>query len=139
MNIVKTGIATAIIIGAISGCEQSASDLSRAADKPESELAMQSYALGHNMGGSLKAAGIEIESAYFNAGFYDAAVGSQLMSQEEIQTELKIPTIGIGASKYCDGQILVIDDILGLTESKMKFVKIAAHFKLSFQCKIYQR
>ena len=88
MNIVKTGIASAIVIGAISGCQQSTSDLSRASDKPESELAMRSYALGHNMGGSLKAAGIEIDSAYFNAGFYDAAEGSQLMSQEEIQTAL---------------------------------------------------
>ena len=88
MNIIKTGIAIAIVVGAISGCDQSTSDLSRASDKPESELAMQSYALGHNMGGSLKAAGIEIDSAYFNAGFYDAAEGSQLMSQEEIQTAL---------------------------------------------------
>ena len=88
MNIVKTGIASAIVIGAISGCQQSTSDLSRASDKPESELAMRSYALGHNMGGSLKAAGIENDSAYFNAGFYDAAEGSQLMSQEEIQTAL---------------------------------------------------
>ena len=36
---------------------------------------------------------------------------------------IKIPTIGIGSSNNCDGQILVIDDILGLTEPKMKFVK----------------
>ena len=45
---------------------------------------MLSYALGHNMGGSLKAAGIEIDSAYFNAGFYDALEGEQRMTQEEI-------------------------------------------------------
>ena len=44
------------------------------------------------------------------------------MSQEITKT-IKIPTIGIGSSKYCDGQILVTDDILGLTNSKMKFVK----------------
>ena len=88
MNIVKRGIAISIVIGTISGCEQSTSDLSRASDKPESELAMQSYALGHNMGSSLKATDIEIDSAYFNAGFYDAAEGRQLMSQEEIQTAL---------------------------------------------------
>ena len=42
---------------------------------------------------------------------------------QEITKTVKIPTIGIGSSKYCDGQILVTDDILGLTNSKMKFVK----------------
>ena len=36
---------------------------------------------------------------------------------------LKIPTIGIGSSINCDGQILVTDDVLGLTNSQMKFVK----------------
>ena len=41
----------------------------------------------------------------------------------KIRNLVKIPTIGIGSSNNCDGQILVIDDILGLTDSKMKFVK----------------
>jgi len=41
----------------------------------------------------------------------------------EITNIIKIPTIGIGSSNNCDGQILVIDDILGLTDLKMKFVK----------------
>ena len=50
------------------------------------------------------------------------------MSQEITKT-VKIPTIGIGSSKYCDGQILVTDDILGLTNSKMKFVKKYTNLK----------
>ena len=36
---------------------------------------------------------------------------------KEITNILKIPTIGIGASVHCDGQVLVTDDILGLTEA----------------------
>ena len=42
---------------------------------------------------------------------------------KEITKALKIPTIGIGSSVYCDGQILVTDDLIGLTNSKIKFVK----------------
>ena len=36
---------------------------------------------------------------------------------------LVIPTIGIGSSANCDGQVLVIDDLIGLSKSKFKFVK----------------
>lgn len=42
----------------------------------------------------------------------------------EITAALSIPTIGIGASVDCDGQILVIDDMLGLfTDFRPSFVK----------------
>ena len=34
-----------------------------------------------------------------------------------------MPTIGIGASKHCDGQILVIDDMIGLNYFYPRFVK----------------
>ena len=42
---------------------------------------------------------------------------------KKITKLVKIPTIGIGASIHCDGQVLVTDDILGLTNAKIKFVK----------------
>ena len=40
-----------------------------------------------------------------------------------ITKSLKIPTIGIGSSSYCDGQILVTDDMLGLSGFYPKFIK----------------
>jgi 3-methyl-2-oxobutanoate hydroxymethyltransferase len=42
---------------------------------------------------------------------------------KKITAELSIPTVGIGSSVNCDGQILVIDDLIGLSDSKFKFVK----------------
>ena len=42
---------------------------------------------------------------------------------KRITQKLNIPTIGIGSSVYCDGQVLVTDDLLGLNQTKIKFVK----------------
>ena len=42
---------------------------------------------------------------------------------KEITNSLDIPTIGIGSSTNCDGQVLVTDDLLGLNETKIRFVK----------------
>ena len=40
-----------------------------------------------------------------------------------ITSELRSPTIGIGSSSYCDGQVLVTDDMLGISGFYPKFVK----------------
>ena len=45
------------------------------------------------------------------------------LTAKQITKQLKIPTIGIGSSVYCDGQVLVTDDLIGLNEAKIKFVK----------------
>ena len=42
---------------------------------------------------------------------------------KQITKNIKIPTIGIGSSSNCDGQVLVIDDLIGMSDSKFKFVK----------------
>jgi len=45
-----------------------------------------------------------------------------------ITEKVKTPTIGIGAGKYCDGQVLVINDMLGYDESfRPKYVKTYAN------------
>ena len=41
----------------------------------------------------------------------------------EITHAIDIPTIGIGASPVCDGQVLVVDDMLGMFEQTPRFVK----------------
>ena len=47
-----------------------------------------------------------------------------------ITEELAVPTIGIGAGKYCDGQVLVFHDVLGLHDgSYPKFVRRYADLK----------
>lgn len=41
----------------------------------------------------------------------------------EVTNSLLIPTIGIGAGLHCDGQVLVLNDILGLTEKPPRFAR----------------
>jgi len=51
-----------------------------------------------------------------------------------ITEKLEIPTIGIGAGKYCDGQVLVTQDMLGMyTDFTPKFVKKYANLRDEIQ------
>ncbi len=46
------------------------------------------------------------------------------MLAKEVTEKISIPTIGIGAGKYCDGQVLVMHDMLGInTEFKPRFLR----------------
>lgn len=88
-----------------------------------------------NMFGGFKVQGRTEEAA--NKILEDAkrieAAGASLVVLEGIPTELAkkitetltIPTIGIGAGKYCDGQVLVNQDMLGMfPDFRPKFVKV---------------
>ena len=48
---------------------------------------------------------------------------------KKVTDEINIPTIGIGASNNCDGQILVFDDLVGLNPIDVRFVKRYANIR----------
>jgi 3-methyl-2-oxobutanoate hydroxymethyltransferase len=87
-----------------------------------------------NKFGSYKTRGIDKEEAdqifqdaivLQNAGCF-AIVLEKIPASlgEKISKELKIPTIGIGAGPHCDGQVLVMHDMLGMIEEfKPRFVR----------------
>ena len=57
---------------------------------------------------------------------------------DTVTKKLKIPTIGIGSSSYCDGQILVTDDVLGLSGFYPKFVKKYINLNASIEKAVKQ-
>ncbi|HYD49870.1 MAG TPA: 3-methyl-2-oxobutanoate hydroxymethyltransferase [Terriglobales bacterium] len=60
---------------------------------------------------------IEDALALEDAGAFAVVLeGIPLDLAAEITTQLSIPTIGIGAGRHCDGQILVLHDVLGLCD-----------------------
>jgi len=59
-----------------------------------------------------------------NAGVFSIVLECIETSLAKLVTQkISVPTIGIGASKYCDGQILVFDDLVGLNPINYRFVK----------------
>jgi 3-methyl-2-oxobutanoate hydroxymethyltransferase len=82
---------------------------------------------GYKVQGRKEQANRILEDAYAvqNAGAFAVVLeGIPARLAAEITAGLSIPTIGIGAGPDCDGQVLVIHDILGLCEKySPKFVK----------------
>ena len=59
-----------------------------------------------------------------SAGVFSIVLECVETSLAKIVTQkIDIPTIGIGASNNCDGQILVIDDLIGLNPIDVRFIK----------------
>ena len=67
---------------------------------------------------------VEDAVAVAQAGAFSIVIEGVLESIAiEITNKVACPTIGIGASAQCDGQVLVTDDMLGMFERVPKFVK----------------
>jgi 3-methyl-2-oxobutanoate hydroxymethyltransferase len=68
-----------------------------------------------------------------NAGAFGIVLeGIPATLAERITKELAIPTIGIGAGNACDGQVLVLHDMLGLTTGRVpKFAKPYADLRMT--------
>ena len=57
---------------------------------------------------------------------------------KEIQNNLIIPTIGIGAGNFCDGQVRVTADLLGLNEDQPPFCPPIIQGKRIFKDKLLE-
>jgi 3-methyl-2-oxobutanoate hydroxymethyltransferase len=92
--------------------------------QPQTTMLSQGYRV---QGKTVESATRLIEDAKTleEAGVFSIAL--EMVSHEVakiISESISIPTIGIGSGKYCDGQVLVIHDMLGMYDKlKPKFVK----------------
>ena len=59
--------------------------------------------------------------------------GMPAETARRITEAVSVPTIGIGAGPHCDGQVLVVNDLLGMTERPPKFVKRYADLRAAMQ------
>ncbi|MDD2621389.1 MAG: 3-methyl-2-oxobutanoate hydroxymethyltransferase [Syntrophomonadaceae bacterium] len=87
-----------------------------------------------NQFGGFKIQGKDLESAKklvndakaleSSGAFCVVLEGVPTVLAKKVTEEISIPTIGIGAGQYCDGQVLVINDMLGMFKGHIpKFVK----------------
>ena len=56
---------------------------------------------------------------------------------KKVTSEIKVPTIGIGSSNACDGQILVFDDLVGLNPIDVRFVKKYINIRKELKTAVY--
>lgn len=93
------------------------------------------HQLGYRQQGKTEAAQTQIlrEALALEAAGVFAIVLEHIPSELalDISQKLTIPTIGIGAGKYCDGQVLVTADLLGLTERMPPFAKAYTNLRQS--------
>ncbi len=67
---------------------------------------------------------VEDAKAVERAGAFSMVVeATDVTAADAITKAVAIPTIGIGASASCDGQVLVVDDLLGLSDFAPRFAK----------------
>ena len=67
---------------------------------------------------------MEDARALANAGIFALVLeGIPAELARAVTREVPCPTFGIGAGPHCDGQVLVLHDLLGLTESPPRFVR----------------
>jgi len=94
-----------------------------------------------SVGGAFKVQGKDAETARAilddaleleDAGAFSVVIEFVTAEAAKLITEsLKMPTIGIGAGPYCDGQVLLSHDLLGFYESQPPFVKLYADLNKS--------
>jgi 3-methyl-2-oxobutanoate hydroxymethyltransferase len=94
-----------------------------------------------SVGGAFKVQGKDAETAKTilddaleleDAGAFSVVIEFVTAEAAQLITEnLKMPTIGIGAGPYCDGQVLLSHDLLGFYESQPPFVKLYADLNKS--------
>lgn len=86
---------------------------------------------------------VELSKLYEQAGAFSILIeGTYESAAREVTGNVSIPTIGIGASPECDGQVLVTEDLLGIFSAytpkfAKKYVDLSAHIRTAF--KEYER
>jgi 3-methyl-2-oxobutanoate hydroxymethyltransferase len=106
---------------------------------PQSVNALGGYGV-RGRGENEAAAILADAQAVATAGAFSVVIEKTIEPlSREITARIDIPTIGIGASPACDGQILVIDDVVGLfTEFRPKFVKRYAETARSIEAAVQE-